>query len=107
MENTQFLVQVGQGAEKIDPVPQNLDPRIKAVADQLRAEIAASEYRKIAPFVRALNERYPDSPTTYETFYRRAHGLAALDMANLLPALDLLGIHYLEFVARAMQRIEG
>jgi hypothetical protein len=78
------------------------------MADQLRAEIAASEYGKLLPFVRALNEAHPDTrPTRYETFYRRAHGQADLTMTVLLPALDLLGVDFVTFVARAMERVTG
>jgi hypothetical protein len=101
----QEVNQHGRTTEIIDVVTTDLDPRAKAIADQLRAEIAASEYRKLAPFVRALNEANRGEPTTYETFYRRVHGQAELNMKALLPALDLLGIDYLSFVARAMQRI--
>ena len=101
----QEVNRLGQTAGIIDAVTIDLDPRARAIADQLRAEIAASEFRKLAPFVRALNEANPDEPTTYETFYRRVHGQADLNMKALLPALDLLGIDYLSFVARAMQRV--
>lgn len=73
------------------------------MAEQLRAEIAASPYRKIAAFARALNEIIP---TQYETFFRRVNGQAELPMKVLLPALDLLNLDFVTFTQRAMQRLD-
>ncbi|MCC2030650.1 hypothetical protein [Microbacterium allomyrinae] len=78
------------------------DPRAQAMADQLRAEIAGSQWRNIAPFVRALNEA--GTPTDYTTFYNRARGKAELPMSVLFPALDLLGITFDQFARDAMKR---
>ncbi|KAA9110154.1 hypothetical protein [Microbacterium rhizomatis] len=79
------------------------DPRALAMAAQLRAEIAASEYGNAASFVRALNDT--GTPTDYTTFYNRTRGKAELPMSVLFPSLDLLGITFDQFVNRAMKRI--
>lgn len=73
------------------------------MAEQLRAEIAGSSFKKIAPFARALNERVPTDPTT---FFNRVSGKSPMPMETLLPALDLLGIEFADFVASAMKRVE-
>lgn len=78
-----------------------MDPRALAQAEQLRAEIAASAYRKVQTFARALNEI---TPTNYTTFYDRVNGTRELPLKVLLPALDLLGIDYETFIQRSMDR---
>jgi len=85
-------------------VTKNTDPRAQAIADQLRAEIAASRWKKIAAFVRALNDA--GTRTDYTTFYNRANAKADMPLSTLLPALDLLGVDYLTFVAHAMTRVK-
>lgn len=80
------------------------DPREQAIADQLRAEIAASRWKKIRTFARALDES--GTHTDYTSFYLRANGKAPLPTDVLLAALDLLGVDYLTFVQAAMRRNE-
>lgn len=80
-----------------------MDPRALAQAEQLRAEIAASEYRSIAAFARALNDIVP---TDYTTFYKRVDGRSEMPMRVMLAALDLLGLDYVTFVTRAMERVQ-
>lgn len=83
-------------------VAKELDPRSKAIAEQLRAEIAGSPYKKIAPFARALDARIPTDPTT---FFNRVSGKSPIPMEVLFPALDLLGIEFNVFVSDAMKRL--
>ena len=73
------------------------------MAAQLRAEIAGSKYRQIAPFARALDEQLP---TDYTTFFNRVSGKTPLPMETLFAALDLLGVDFDTFVTRAMERLE-
>lgn len=73
------------------------------MAAQLRAEIAGSRYKKIAPFARALNEKVKTDPTT---FFNRVSGKSPMPMETLFPALDLLGIDFNTFVTHAMERLE-
>lgn len=79
-----------------------MDPRARAQAEQLRAEIAASHYRSVAAFARALNEKMP---TDYTTFYKRVEGKTEMPMRVLLASLDLLDLDYVSFVTRAMERV--
>ena len=81
----------------------DLDPRSKAIAAQLRAEIAGSDYKKIAPFARALDEKLKTDPTT---FFNRVSGKIPMPMETLFAALDLLGLDFDVFVKRAMERLE-
>lgn len=84
-------------------VANKLDPRAKALAAQLRAEIAASPYRHIATFARALDEKIKTDPTT---FFNRVSGKIPIPMDVLFAALDLLGLDFNTFVTRAMRRLE-
>jgi hypothetical protein len=82
---------------------KKLDPRELAVADQLRAEIAGSEWRKIAPFVRALNAR--GVAVDYTSFFNRVNGKSPLPTHILLSSLDMLGIDWVTFMTAAMKRM--
>jgi hypothetical protein len=84
---------------------EKLDPRELAVASQMRAEIAASQWKKIATFVRALNDA--GVPTDYTSFFLRVSGKKPMPTSVLLSALDLLDLDYLTFIGRAMRRAEG
>lgn len=97
-------MKLGHSGPMLARMAKNDDPRAQAMAAQLRAEIAASGWRKIAPFVRALNEA--GTPTDYTTFYQRARGEADLPMGVLFPALDLLGIPFEKFAEDAMKRVK-
>ena len=81
---------------------KKLDPRSKAIAAQLRAEIAGSDYKKIAPFARALNEKTPTDPTT---FFNRVSGKIPMPIEVVFDSLDLLGIYFETFIADAMKRV--
>jgi hypothetical protein len=93
----------GRCGPNVVHVAKELDPRSKAMAAQLRAEIAASSYRKIATFARALDEKVKTDPTT---FFNRVSGKIPMPQETLFAALDLLGIDYVTFVTRAMERLE-
>jgi hypothetical protein len=95
--------EVGFGGPKLAAVANKLDPRSKAIATQLRAEIAGSDYKKIAPFARALDEKVKTDPTT---FFNRVSGKSPMPMETLFAALDLLGLDFDVFVKRAMERLE-
>lgn len=79
------------------------DPRIKAVADQLRAEIAGSQWKTAAAFARALNDA--GTKVEYTGFTEKVAGKSEISMRLLLPALDLLGIDYSTFIEAAMRRV--
>jgi hypothetical protein len=95
--------EVGFGGPKLGAVAKELDPRSVAIATQLRAEIAGSPYKKIAPFARALDEVVKTDPTT---FFNRVSGKSPMPMETLFAALDLLGLDFDTFVKRAMERLE-
>lgn len=80
------------------------DPREIAIADELRARIAGSPWKNVAAFSRALDES--GTPTDYTTLYKRVNGQAQLPTNVLLPALDLLGVNYIEFVTDAMKHVK-
>lgn len=74
------------------------------MAAQLRAEIAGSDYRMIAPFVRALNDAGLKTDPT--TFFNRVSGKTQMPMDVYFASLDLLGVDFNTFVTRAMERLE-
>ena len=79
-----------------------LDPRAKAVAAQLRAEIAGSKWKKIAPFARDLDAVIKTDATT---FFNRVSGKSPMPMDVLFASLDLLGVDFETFVTRALERV--
>lgn len=81
---------------------KTIDSRELAIANQLKAEIAASQWKKIQTFARALSES--GTHTDYTTFYKRVSGKAPLPTDVLLASLDLLDVDYLTFVTAAMAR---
>lgn len=102
MDSLQAVQFLAFGGPKLAAVAKELDPRSVAMAAQLRAEIAGSPYKKIAPFARALNET---QPTDYTTFFNRVSGKIPIPMETLFASLDLLGIDFDTFVTRAMERL--
>lgn len=80
-----------------------LDPREVAVAAQLRAEIAASEWKNVAAFHRALSEAA--GPIDYSTYAKRLNGKIPFPTGLLLTSLDVLDIELSKFMADAMKRV--
>lgn len=82
---------------------KEIDPRSKALADQLRAEIAGSSYKSIAAFARALNEAGVKTDPT--TFFNRVTGKVLMPMDVIWASLDLLGIEPMDYLDDAMRRL--
>lgn len=80
---------------------KTLDPRAKAIAAQLKAEISRSEHGNAADFNRALVGA--GNASDYTTLTQRVNGSVAIPMESLFMYLDVLGIEVEAFFEDAFR----
>lgn len=84
---------------------KKLDPRAKALALQLKADIARSDYSTAAGLHRELVSR--GVVADYATLTQRIKGNAPIPMADLFMYLDVLGVEPDTFFSEMMAHVRA